>query len=55
MGGGAEGEAVGQRKTELARGRPPNPGQGRYNTFLLLLGMVRTMQVDSVWDHNGLP
>ena len=26
----------------------------RYNTFLLLLGMVRPMQVDGVWDRNGL-
>ena len=26
----------------------------RYNTFLLLLGMVRPMQVDGVWDRDGL-
>ena len=26
----------------------------RYNTFVLLLGMVRPMQVDGVWDRDGL-
>ena len=26
----------------------------RYNAFLILLGMVRQMQVDGVWDHKGL-
>ena len=26
----------------------------RYNTFLLLLGMVLPMQVDGVWDRDGL-
>ena len=26
----------------------------RYNIFLLLLGMVRPMQVDGVWDCDGL-
>ena len=25
----------------------------QYNTFLLLLNMVRPMQVDGVWDRNG--
>ena len=26
----------------------------RYNAFLILLGMVRPMQVDGVWDRTGL-
>ena len=26
----------------------------RYNAFLILLGMVRPMQVDGVWDRKGL-
>ena len=26
----------------------------RYNTFVLLLGMVRPMEVDRVWDRDGL-
>ena len=26
----------------------------RYNTFVLLLGMVRPMQVDGVWNRDGL-
>ena len=26
----------------------------RYNAFVLLLGMVRPMQVDGIWDRNGL-
>ena len=39
------------------RGHPPSPGKGsedliplvpRYNTFVLLLGMVRPTQVDGV-------
>ena len=43
------------------RGRPPSPGKERphppvprYNTFLLLRGMVRPMQVDGVWDRDAL-
>ena len=26
----------------------------RYNAFLILLGMVRLMRVDGVWDRKGL-
>ena len=36
-------------------GRPdPVPLVPRYNAFLILLWMVRPMQVDGVWDRNGL-
>ena len=27
---------------------------GRYNAFILLLGMVRPMQVDGIWERDGL-
>ena len=27
----------------------------RYNAFILLLGMVRPMQVDGIWERDGLP
>ena len=26
----------------------------RYNAFFLLLGMVRPMQVDGIWERDGL-
>ena len=26
----------------------------RYNAFILLLGMVRPMQVDGIWERDGL-
>ena len=29
-------------------------GVRRYNALLILLGMVRPMQVDGVWDRKGL-
>ena len=36
-------------------GRPDLvPLESRYNAFLILLGMVRSMQVDKVWHHKGL-
>ena len=36
-------------------GRPDMvPLVPRYNAFLILLGMVRPMQVDGVWDRKGL-
>ena len=27
----------------------------RYNAFILVLGMVRPMQVDGIWEWDGLP
>ena len=44
-----------QRQALRDHGRPDvAPLVPRYNAFLILLGTVRPMQVDRVWDRKGL-